>query len=166
MGENGHGSLEILLVGRGYEARIETDIEVLPPSVRIPGSVAAAPVCLNGGSRRWGRYRNPRRRWGALQRSPTGAPPNGELSAEDSSATGGLGIHEDHPRAPGPELHGTAGITNGCDPGSSCAGYPAAGYIGLTPWGISQTRRAVGALQRSQGERPPRRTLSRGFRRY
>ena len=24
------------------------------------------------------------------------------------------------------------------------AGYPASGWIGLTPWGISQTRRAVG----------------------
>ena len=31
LGENGHGSLAILLGGRGYEARIETDLEVVAP---------------------------------------------------------------------------------------------------------------------------------------
>ena len=50
--ENGHGSLAVFLGGRGYEARIETGPEEAPSSVRIPGYVAAAPVCLNGGCRR------------------------------------------------------------------------------------------------------------------
>ena len=80
--------------------RINTDHDVAPPSVREPGSVGAAPACLNGGSRRW-----------VMCRSP-----NGELFAEDSGTTRGLGIHEDHLREPGLELHETAGITSGGDP--------------------------------------------------
>ncbi len=46
------------------------------------------------------------------------------------------------------------------------AGCPAAGDIGFPSWGISPTRRAVGGAQRSQRERPPRRTIRRGFRRH
>ena len=48
---------------------------------------------------------------------PRGATGNarGELLAGSSVATGGLDIHQDHPREPGPELHETAGINNGCD---------------------------------------------------
>ena len=84
-----------------------------PSSVRIPGSVAVAPVCLNGGSRRCWKLPNTKHR---------GAPPGtlGELLAGCSVATGSLGVHDDDLRAPGPELRETAGITNGCDPGSSC----------------------------------------------
>ena len=67
--ENGHGSLAILLWGRGYEARIETDLEVLPPSVRIPGSVAAAPVCWNGWCRRCWKLPNTKNR-GERQGTP------------------------------------------------------------------------------------------------
>ena len=45
-------------------------------------------------------------------RGATGNAPS-DLLAGSSVAAGGLGIHEDDARAPEPELHETAGITNG-----------------------------------------------------
>ena len=86
-----------------------TGLEVVPSPVRIPGSVAAAPVLLNGGSRQCRRFPNTKHRgeWPG---------PLGELLAGSPVATGSLGTHDDDPREPRPELHETAGITNGYDP--------------------------------------------------
>ena len=149
MGENGHGSLAILLVGRGYEARIETDLEVAPPSVRVPGCVAAAPVCWNGWCRRCWKLPNTRNRW---ERQGTPAvnswqaallPPAPSASMEIIPGNRDLSFTR---RQASP-----TGATHDCP----VAGYPAAGDIGLTRWETSQARRAVGGAQRSQRERPP-----------
>ena len=84
---------------------------MLSSSVRIPGSVGAAPVCLNEGLVGGEWCRNPKRRWGRSS-APNGSAPNGELFTEDSGATGGLGILEDHLWEPGFGPLETSGITD------------------------------------------------------
>ena len=62
-----------------------------------------------------GNFSNSMRRGGRYN-APKGSGPHGELFAEDSGSYGDLGIRQDNLREPRPELHETAGITNGCDP--------------------------------------------------
>ena len=109
-----------------------------PPSVRIPGFVAAAQVRLNGGSRRWGKLPNTKNRgegqgtpavnsWQVALWSPAPwasmkiIPGNRDLSFTRRQAS-------------------PTGATHDCP----VAGYSAAGDIGFQSWGISPAPRAVG----------------------
>ena len=84
----------------------------------------------------------------------------GELLAGSSVASGALGIHEDHPREPEPELH--VSTPTGAPDECPVAGCPSAGDIWLTPWGISPTQRAVGGAPALPTGAPP--TLNSSLR--
>ena len=86
---------------------------------------------------------------------PRGATGNarGEPLAGSSVASGGLGIHEDHPREPEPELH--VSTPTGAPDECPVAGCPSAGDIGFPPWEISPTPRAVGGAPALPKGAPP-----------
>ena len=88
---------------------------------------------------------------------PTGETGNtpSELLAGSSVATGGLDIHEDHPREPGLSLMGCQASSRDTAHDRPVAGYPAAGDIGLGLGTIPPTHAPWGAFQRSPRERPP-----------
>ena len=149
LGENGHGSLAVLLGGRGYEARIETDLEVAPPSVRIPGSVAAAPVCWNGWCRRCWKLPNTKNR-GERQGTPAVNP--WQVALLPPAAWTSMKIIPGNRRLSFTRRRASpTGATHDCP----VAGYPAADDIGFPSWGISPTRRAVGGAPALPKGAPP-----------
>ena len=85
-----------------------------------------------------------RRAVGGRYNAPKGSGPHGELLAEDSGATEAWGFVKTISGNRDMGFTGRQASPTGATTDRRAAGYLAEGDIGLAPWGISPTRRAVG----------------------